>query len=258
MDLKLTKPLAFIDLEATGLNISKDRIVEIAIVKVLPNGSREKYIQRVNPKKEISEEAYNVHKIAQEELDDEPTFEKIAKTVANFLGNADLSGFNIMKFDLPMIMEEFLRANVEFSLENRKVIDVQHIFHKKEKRDLAAAYRFYCGSEIINQHSAEADVTATLEVLNAQLDKYDDLENNTESLFDFTGRQLENMVDLAGRIVKNSNGDEVFNFGKYKGKKVFDIFEKDSAYYGWMMKGDFPQYTKKKLTELILKWKQER
>jgi len=258
MKLKLTKPLAFIDLETTGLNVGNDRIVEIAILKVFPDGSSETYLQRINPEIPISAESISIHGITEEDLKDKPTFAKLGKNILNFIGNADLSGFNILRFDLPMLVEEFMRNGMELYLEGRKVIDVQQIYHKKEKRDLASAYKFYCDKVIENQHSAEADIIATKDVLLEQLNRYDDIGEDVESLYEFTGRQLENMVDLAGRIVRNEEGEIVFNFGKHKGRKVFEIFEKDPAYYGWILKNDFPEYTKKKMTELLFKWKQKR
>lgn len=258
MEFKLTKPIVFIDLETTGLNISSDRIVEIAMLKLHPDQSTEIKTYRVNPEMPMPKSAYDIHHISDEDLKDAPPFSKIAKLVLQFIGNSDLSGYNIAKFDLPLLMEEFLRLNIDFPLENRKVVDVQHIFHKKEKRDLASAYRFYCDKKIINQHSAEADITATYEVLLAQVEKYDDLEPNIDSLYNFTGKSNESNYDLAGRIVKNAEGTILFNFGKYKGKPVTDIFAKDPGYYAWMMRGDFPQYTKKRLTELFIRWKQEK
>jgi DNA polymerase-3 subunit epsilon len=256
MPIKLTKPLALFDLETTGLNISTDRIIEIAILKLLPSGERESFVQRINPEIEISAESQEIHGISQDDVKDEPVFAKVAKNIVNFIGNADLSGYNVVKFDLPMLVEELLRANVDFSLEGRKVVDVQHIFHMKERRDLAAAFKFYCNKEIVNQHSAKADIEATEEVLQAQIDRYEDIGNTIDNIYEFTGRPLENMVDLAGRMIKNEGGEVVFNFGKHKSKKVFDIFEKDPAYYGWITKNDFPQHTKQKLTELMFKWKQ--
>lgn len=257
MTIKITKPLVFIDLETTGLSISTDRIVEISILKMNPDQSTEIKTLRVNPEIPIPQESINIHGITDEDVKDEPSFAKVAKTIAQFIGNADISGYNVLKFDIPLLMEEFLRNNIDFNLDGRKIVDVQHIFHKKEKRDLAAAYKFYCNKEIVNQHSAEADIIATKEVLLAQIEKYDDLDNSIDALYDFTGKQSENNVDLAGRIIKDEKGNIVFNFGKYKGQIVTDIFQKDPAYYGWMMKNDFPLYTKKKLTELILTWKNE-
>lgn len=258
MNLILKRPLALIDLETTGLSISNDRIVEISILKLMPDQSQDVLTMRINPEMSIPKQSTEIHKITDDDVKDAPTFAKVAKNLIQFIGNADLSGYNIYKFDLPVIMEEFLRAGVDFSMENRKVVDVQHIFHKMEKRDLSAAYMFYCNKEIVNQHSAEADIKATYEVLLAQVGKYDNIGKSIDELYDFTGRQLENMIDFAGRIVLDDKGVPVFNFGKYKGRSVYDIFEKDSAYYSWMMNGDFPLYTKKKLTELILRWKQKK
>jgi len=258
MNLTLTRPLAFIDLETTGLNISTDRIVEISVLKLLPDGVKEVFTMVINPEIPIPKQASDIHGFKDEDVKDAPTFAKVGKNILQFIGNADLSGYNIVKFDLPLLVEEFLRVGIDFPIESRKVIDVQHIFHKMEKRDLAAAYKFYCNREIVNQHSAEADITATYEILLAQVDKYNNIGKNIDELYDFTGRQMETLVDLASRLVKDDKGIPVFNFGKYKGRSVFEIFEKDPSYYSWMMKGDFPLYTKKKLTELILKWKQEK
>ena len=258
MTIKLTKPLAFIDLETTGLNTATDRIVEIAVLKIYPDERSEILVQRINPEIPVSEESIGIHGITNEDLADQPTFDKVAKTINNFIGNADLAGFNIIRFDLPMLMEEFMRNSIDFNLEGRKVIDVQQIFHKKEKRDLASAYKFYCNREIINQHSAEADIIATKEVLMEQINRYEDIGNDVDALYEFTGRQLDNMVDLAGRIIKNEEGEFIINFGKHKGKRVFDIFEKDPAYYSWIVKNDFPEFTKKKMTELMFKWKEEK
>ncbi|MFC2114468.1 exonuclease domain-containing protein [Bacteroidota bacterium] len=258
MLLKLTKPIAFIDLETTGLNVSSDRIIEISILKLMRDETKESLTLRINPEFPISAESTSIHGLTNDDLKDEPVFAKVAKSIVNFIGNADLSGFNIVKFDLPMLIEEFLRVNVDFSLEGRKIVDVQHIFHKKEKRDLSAAYKFYCDKEIVNQHSAKADIEATEAVLQEQLKRYPDIGTDVDSLYEFTGRQFEKMIDLAGRMVMNAELQAEFNFGKYKGQKVFDIFEKDPAYYGWMMKSDFPQHTKQKLTELMFNWKQSK
>lgn len=257
MGLNLKKTIAFIDLETTGLSISNDKIVEISILKLAPDNSVDTLTLRINPDIKISEESIAIHGITEEDVRDEPVFAKVAKNIVKFIGNADISGYNVLKFDLPLLMEEFLRVEVDFNLDNRKVVDVQHIFHKMERRDLKAAYKFYCNKVLENAHSAEADITATKEILLAQVEKYDELDNTVESLSDFTGNQIDNMVDLAGRIMKNEDGEEIFNFGKYKGRKVTDIFDKDPSYYGWMINNDFPLYTKKKLTELILKWKSE-
>lgn len=258
MSLLLKRPMAFIDLETTGLSISADRIVEISIMKLMPDGSKDVLTILVNPEMPIPAQSTAIHGITDDDVKDSPSFSKIAKNLVQFIGNADLSGYNIYKFDLPIMMEEFLRTGVDFPMENRKVIDVQHIFHKMEKRDLAAAYKFYCDKEIVNQHHAEADILATYEVLLAQVKKYNEIGKTVEELYDFTGRQMETMLDFAGRFILDEKGNPIFNFGKYKGRSIFEIFEKDPAYYSWMMNGDFPLYTKKKLTELILKWKQQR
>jgi DNA polymerase III subunit epsilon len=258
MKLKLTKPLAFIDLETTGLNIASDRIVEIAIIKVNPDQQIQKMTMLVNPGVSIPEKVTAIHGIKDSDVEDKPLFDKVAKEIVNFIGNSDLSGYNILKFDLPLLVEEFLRAGVDFELENRRVIDVQQIFHKMEKRDLAAAYKFYCGKEIKNQHSAEADIDATLSVFNAQLEKYPEISSDISGIYEFLGKPLEQSVDLASRIIMDDNQCEIYNFGKYKGQKVDDIFEKDPSYFNWIQKSDFPLYTKKKLTELIFKWKNKR
>jgi DNA polymerase III subunit epsilon len=255
MNLILKKALVFIDLETTGLSIGHDRIVEICILKINPDHTQEIYTQRVNPEMHIPAHTTSFHGLTNEMVQNEPTFSEIAGDLIRFIADADLSGYNIMKFDLPLLMEEFLRVDKVFDLEGRKVIDVQHIFHKMEKRDLASAYQFYCNKPLVNHHSAEADTLATHEILLAQIEKYENIGKDVESLYDFTGRQIEKTLDLAGRIVRNEKGEAVFNFGKYKGKRLSEVFEKDSSYYSWIMKGDFPAYTKKKLTELILKWK---
>lgn len=257
MSLNLKKPLVFFDIEATGLNISKDRIIELSFLKNNPDDTEATRTWRVNPEVPISEESYQIHGISQEDVKDLPLFKEIAQEVVNFIGNGDLSGFNIIKFDLPLLMEELLRVDVKLDLSKRKLIDVQRIFHKMEKRNLEAAYRFYCQKELQNAHSAEDDTRATHEILQAQVNKYQELENDIDFLNEFTGAPDKYLVDLAGRIVYNKNGEEVFNFGKYKGKPVKDVLKKDPSYYSWMMNGDFPQYTKQKLTELRLKLSKE-
>lgn len=257
MKLKLVKPLAFIDLETTGLDIVSDRIVEIAILKLLPDGGRETYVQRVNPGIPVPPRVTAIHGLSDEDLKDMPTFDKIGQKIINFIGNSDLSGFNIMKFDLPLLMEEFLRYHFEFSLDGRKVIDVQHIFHKMEKRDLATAYKFYCNKSIEHQHSAEYDIAATEEILHEQINRYQNIGTTVEEIYNFTGRLLDRLIDLSNRMVRDENGDIIFNFGKYKGQRVEDVFRKDTSYYDWMIRGDFPQHTKNKLTELYIKWKQK-
>lgn len=264
MKLNLTRPLAFIDLETTGVNVGHDRIVELSILKMKPDGSREVLTKRVNPTIPIPEHVIAIHGITNEAVKDEPSFAELAKSVANFLKDCDLAGYNSNKFDIPLLMEEFLRAEVDFDLKNRKLIDVQNIFHKMEPRTLAAAYKFYCQKELVNAHSAEADISATYEVLLAQLEKYQDVEledkkgnkykpvaNNVSALHDFSFRN--NNADLAGHIIFNDQNIETFNFGKYKGKGVEEIFAKEPSYYDWMMKSEFPLYTKKVITAIKLR-----
>lgn len=252
MELKLKKPIVFFDLETTGLNIGQDRIVEISLLKVSPNGEEERKTHKVNPGIPISAESTAIHGISDADVANEPEFKMIAHEVARFMEGADLGGFNLLKFDVPMLVEEFLRVDQDFDLKNRKIIDVQRIFHKMEQRNLQAAYKFYCDKELINAHSAEADNVATYEVYKAQLDRYDELENDTSAIHEFTGSPTDRMVDIAGRMVKNDEGVAVFNFGKYRGQPVAEVLKKDPGYYGWMMRGDFPLYTKKKLTEIKL------
>lgn len=251
MPLNLTKPLAFIDLETTGLNIASDRIVEISIVKVHPNGNKDIVTRRVNPTIPISTESTSIHGISDDDVKNEPTFKQMAKELANFTEGCDLAGYNSNKFDIPMLAEEFLRADVDFDITKRNLVDVQNIFHKMEQRTLAAAYKFYCDKDLVDAHSAEADTIATMEILLAQVEKYDSLENNVAFLSEFS--KATNNVDLLGRIVYDKNNIEVFNFGKHKGKAVLEVLEKEPGYYHWMMNGDFPLYTKKVLTQIRLK-----
>jgi len=252
--LELKKSIAFFDIEATGLNIVKDRIVELCILKLNPDHSKEVKTWLVNPEVPISEEASKIHGYKNEDLTDKPTFKDVSNDVIEFIGNADLGGFNILRYDLPLIMEEFLRVGANFDFTKRKLIDVQKIFHTLEKRTLEAAYKFYCSKDLKNAHSAEADTLATEEILNAQVERYEQLGNTIEELNNFLGDPANQFVDLAGRIVYK--GDvPVFNFGKYRGKPVKQVFAKDPSYYSWMMNGDFPQYTKKKLTEIRLSMK---
>lgn len=256
MELKLKKPLAFFDLETTGINISADRIVEISILKVLPNAEEQVYTKRINPLMPIPAESSMFHGIYDEDIIDAPTFQAVSQEIADFIGNADLAGYNSNKFDIPMLMEEFLRAGVDFSLENRVFVDVQNIFHQMEQRTLKAAYKFYCNESLENAHSAEADVRATYDVLKAQLKKYEGavyedkhgnqsvpVVNDVEALSDFTN--MSKPVDFAGRIVYNEDGVEVINFGKHKGRPVTEVFDVEPSYYAWMQNGDFPLYTKK-------------
>jgi len=251
MQLSLKKPIVFFDLETTGVDVSKDRIVEISILKLHPNGEKEIKTRRVNPEMPIPKQSSEVHGIYDEDVKDEPSFRALAKSLAQFIDNSDLAGYNSNKFDVPLLAEEFLRVGVEFDLENRKCVDVQNIFHKMEQRTLVAAYKFYCEKDLVDAHSAEADITATYEVLEAQLDRYEELENDVDFLAEFSERQRN--VDLVGRIVYNEDDVEVFNFGKHKGKSVAEVFKKQPSYYSWMMDGDFPQYTKKVLTAIKLR-----
>ena len=250
MKLNLRRPIAFIDLETTGVNVSSDRIVEISVLKINPNGIEEWMISRINPEMPIPPKSTEIHGITDADVANAPKFREIAKNLATFLEGSDLAGFNAIKFDIPVLAEEFLRVNIDFSFLKRKYVDVQVIFHKKEQRTLTAAYKFYCGKELENAHSSKADTQATYEVLQAQLDMYGDLENDVEKLADFSA--YNNLVDFAGRIIYDENGVEVFNFGKHKGKTVEEVFRDDPSYYSWMMNGDFPLYTKRILTKLKL------
>ncbi|MBO5903701.1 MAG: 3'-5' exonuclease [Tidjanibacter sp.] len=251
MKLNLKRPIVFFDLETTGVDVTNDRIVEIAVVKVDPNGDKDVKVRRINPGMPIPPEATAVHGITDEDVKDAPRFEQIARSLYAFIDGCDLGGFNSNKFDVPMLAEEFLRAGVEVDFKNRKFVDVQTIFHKKEQRTLSAAYMFYCGKELENAHSASADTLATYEVLEAQLDRYPDLENDINFLSEYSCR--DRSVDYAGRIMLDDNGCEVFAFGKYKGQSVAEVFRKEPSYYDWMMKGDFPLYTKRVITEIRLR-----
>ena len=263
MSLNLKSPLAVFDLETTGTNIAKDRIVEVAILKIMPNGEEIAQSWRINPEMPIPSESSKIHGIYDRDIKDEPTFKMVAKVIARFLEGCDLAGYNIIKFDVPILVEEFLRTDVEFDISKKKLIDAQKIFFLMEKRTLSAAYKFYCNEELKNAHSAEADTMATYKVLMGQVARYENAEvedmvgkkigvikNDMEILHQLT---LRNVVDLAGRMVRNNEGVEVFNFGKHKGKSVADIFEKEPSYYDWMMKGDFPLDTKRRLTEIKLR-----
>ena len=251
MLLNLTKPLAFFDLETTGITIGTDRIVEISILKLMPDGEKVIYTKRVNPEMPIPEASSKVHGIYDKDVANEPTFKLLAPEINQFIGNADLAGYNSNKFDVPMLVDEFIRVGVNFEMKGRRMVDVQNIFHKMEQRTLAAAYKFYCEKEIVNAHSAEADIEATYEVFMAQLARYDSLAKDVEGLSTFSA--MNKNVDLAGRIVFNEKNEEVFNFGKHKGRTVSDVFGKEPSYYDWMMQGDFPAETKQVLTALRLR-----
>src|SRR6218665_2130471 len=260
----LTRPIAFFDLETTGVNVASDRIVEISILKISPDGSKEIKTKRINPTIPIPPQSSEAHGIYDKDVANEPTFKGIAKSLADFLKNCDLAGYNSNKFDIPILVEEFLRADVDFDVSNRRFVDVQNIFHQMEQRTLKAAYKFYCGKEIVNAHSAQADIEATYEVFLAQLEKYQGVEftdkkgkvstpvvNDIKALHDFTN--INKNADLAGRIIFNDNNVEVFNFGKHAGKPVEQVLKDEPSYYAWMMNGDFPLYTKKILTDIKLR-----
>lgn len=269
MKLNLKRPLAFFDLEATGITIGLDRIVEIAVLKAMPDGTEQILSKKINPEMPIPLETSLIHGIYDDDIKDAPTFGQAANEIAAFIGDADLAGYNSNKFDIPMLLEEFLRVGVDFDMNDRKFVDVQNIFHQMEQRTLRAAYKFYCQKDIINAHTAEADIRATYEVLLAQLDKYQDVEfedkkgnkskpvqNDVAALHAFTN--MNNAVDFAGRMVYNADGEEVINFGKHKGRTVEQVFDTEPSYYAWMKQGDFPLYTKKKLDDIWVRWSKKK
>ncbi len=247
--LKLTRPVAFIDLETTGVNLSTDRIVEIAIIKVLPSMERQVKRKLINPEMPIPVSSSDIHGITDEMVKDAPTFKQAANEIKQYLENCDLGGYNSNRFDIPMLMEEFLRAGLEVDLTDRRMIDVQHIFYSMEPRTLTAAYKFYCQKELVDAHSAEADVQATIDVLLAQLQRYEQLGDSVDSILNAIGE--DKIIDYARRFSYDDNGVEIFNFGKYKGRPVLQVLKAEPQYYDWMMRGDFPLHTKKKLTELF-------
>ena len=252
MELNLKNPLVFFDLETTGIDIVHDRIVEISILKINPNGTEETRTRRINPGIAIPAESSAIHGIYDEDVKEEPQFKKIAKSLADFMEGCDIAGFNSSRFDVPLLSEEFLRAGVDFDFSKRKMIDVQIIFHKKEQRTLEAALKFYCDKELTDAHSAEADTRATYEVLKGQLDKYDDLENS----IDFLSKEYSshnNNVDLAGRMIYDEKGVEIFNFGKHKGRSVAEVIKREPGFYAWMMDADFSLNTKQVLTRIKLR-----
>lgn len=263
MNLNLKSPLAFFDLETTGINIANDRIVEISILKVFPDGKEEIKTSLVNPGKQIPAETSLIHGIYDDDVKDAPPFKELGNTIAKFLEGCDLGGFNILKFDVPMLVEEFLRADINFDISKRKLLDAQKIFHLMEKRNLSAAYKFYCDKTLENAHSAEADTIATFEIFKKQIERYDGqevldmkgnklgvIQNDMEKVHNIT---LQKMVDLAGRMIFNDDGIEVFNFGKHKGKSVESVLQREPMYYDWIQKNDFPLDTKRKLTEIKLR-----
>ncbi len=251
MQLNLKNPIVFFDLETTGINVSTDRIVEISYLKVYPNGKEESKTMRINPGMPIPPESTAIHKITDADVADCPTFKEVAKIIANDLEGCDIAGYNSNRFDVPLLVEELLRAGIQFDMSRRKLIDVQVIFHKMEQRTLVAAYKFYCDKDLDDAHSAQADVHATYEVLKAQLDHYPQLKNDVATLSEFTSYTRN--VDLAGRIIYNEQGIEVFNFGKHKGRSVAEIFRIEPSYYGWMMQGDFTLNTKNVITNIKLR-----
>ncbi len=249
--LDLKKTIVFFDLETTGVNVSKDRIVEICVLKVMPDGTETIKTWRVNPTIHIPEHASRVHGIYDKDVENEPTFAEVGKEISQFIGSSDLAGYNSNKFDVPLLVEEFLRADIDFDVKKRKLVDVQVVFFKKEPRTLSAAYKFYCEKELENAHTAEADVLATYEVLKSQIDRYDDIKNDIDQISRFSSQFKS--ADFAGMIVINNKNEEVFNFGKHKGKPVAEVFKKEPNYYSWIMNADFPLYTKKVFTAIKLR-----
>jgi DNA polymerase-3 subunit epsilon len=258
MQLKLTRPIAIFDLETTGLNITTDRIVEIAIIRVEADGTETEFLRRVNPGIPIPAEVSAIHGIFDEDIADAPTFEAIADEVVQFIGDSDLAGYNSNKFDIPVLAEELMRAGCDFDVSSRKFVDVQNIFHKMEQRTLAAAYQFYCEKPMENAHNALYDARVTLDVFRAQLDRYNTLENNVDYLSTFSKAGNYNLLDFAGRLAINEHGEGMYNFGKHKGKTIRDVMRIEPGYYGWMLDADFPLYTKKCLRAEMDKIKAER
>ena len=250
MELSLTRPLCFFDLETTGVNVAKDRVVEISILKVFPNGNKESKTWLVNPEMPIPPQTTAVHGITDEKVANEPTFKQLSKDIYRMIKGSDLAGFNSDRFDIPLLAEEMLRAEIDVDFKKHLTVDVQTIFHKMEKRNLSAAYKFYCGKDLDNAHSAEADTNATYEVLKSQIEKYDELENDVSKLSAFSTRRKS--VDFAGFVVVDEDGEAAFNFGKHKGKKVVEVLEREPGYFSWLLNADFPRYTKKVLTSIRL------
>ena len=251
MELKLHKPICFFDLETTGIQVSKDRIVEISILKIFPNGNKESKTWLVNPEMKIPAETTAIHGISDEKVANEPTFKELAPVVYQMIKDSDLAGFNSDRFDIPLLAEEMLRAEIDFEMKNTVTVDVQTIFHKKEQRTLSAGYKFYCDKDLDGAHSAAVDTNATYEILLAQLERYPDLGNNIKELSEFSTRKKS--VDFAGFIVFNKEGQEAFSFGKHKGRLVEDVLQTEPGYYNWIQNADFPLYTKKVLTAIKLR-----
>lgn len=250
MKLSLTRPLCFFDLETTGVNVAKDRVVEISILKIFPNGNKESKTWLVNPEMPIPPQTTAVHGITDEKVANEPTFKQLSKDIYSMIKGSDLAGFNSDRFDIPLLAEEMLRAEIDVDFKKYLTVDVQTIFHKMEKRNLSAAYKFYCGKDLDNAHSAEADTNATYEVLKSQIEKYDELENDVSKLSAFSIRRKS--VDFAGFVIIDEDGDAAFNFGKHKGKKVVEVLGREPGYFSWLLNADFPRYTKKVLTAIRL------
>ncbi|MBD5337109.1 MAG: 3'-5' exonuclease [Bacteroides sp.] len=254
--LNLDRPIIFFDLETTGTNVTRDRIVEISLIKVLPKGEPIRKCRRINPEMPIPAESTAIHHITDEDVANEPTFRQIARSLYDFFSGCDIAGYNSNKFDVPMLIEEFGRAGIRFDLRDRRLIDVQNIFHKMEQRTLVAAYKFYCGKDLENAHSAAADAEATYEVLLGQLERYDDLKNDIEYLSEFSTDRRN--LDLAGRIIRQDDGEEYFNFGKFKGRKCREIFEREPGFFSWMKHGDFPKNTIDVLMGLEAKYRMKK
>jgi len=256
MNLPIKKPIVFFDIETTGTDVVHDRIVEITILRVETNQKESIHTYLINPERPIPPAVSKIHHITDEMVKDKPTFKELASTIYEYFEGADIAGFNALKFDIPLLAEEFMRCEIDFSMKNRNIIDVQVIFHKMEQRNLSAAYKFYCKKDLENAHSSKADTIATYEILKAQLDYYPQLPKNMKELSQFSAHHRH--ADLFGHIIYNDKNEEVFNFGKYKGQRVTDVFKKDSGYYGWLLNADFPLYTKKIISEIYVREKQKK
>lgn len=258
MNIQLDKPLCVFDLETTGLNISKDRIVQIAILKILPSGKKEELNLLINPEMNISESNSAIHGVTNEMVKEAPTFKEAGNEIIEFIGDSDLAGYNSNKFDVPVLAEEFLRVDINFDLSAKNCVDIQNIFHKMEQRTLVAAYKFYCSKELINAHDAMADTVATWEVFEKQIEQYENLKPNIDFLAEFSRNSVHKNIDFAGRLAINENNEAIYNFGKHKGKTIKEISVSEPGYYGWMLEADFPRYTKKILFQEMEKIKAEK
>ena len=258
MNIQLEKPLCVFDLETTGLNISKDRILQIAVLKIHPSGKKEELNMLINPEMNISDSNSAIHGVTNEMVKDAPTFKDAGSEIAAFIGDSDLAGYNSNKFDIPVLAEEFLRVDIDFDLSSKDCVDIQNIFHKMEQRTLVAAYKFYCSKELINAHDAMADTVATWEVFEKQLEQYENLKPNIDFLADFSRNSIHKNIDFAGRLAINENNEAIYNFGKHKGKTIKEISVSEPGYYGWMLEADFPRYTKKILLQEMEKIKAEK